>query len=84
MSAADISDWGSSGHYMMPIIPTKLNRVSSSFKSEKERRVIAVVAKARYPLVTKNQTQQRFEHAVRSHPSNKVLKLLLDSGSDGA
>ena len=59
-----------------------LNSVSSSFKSKKGR-VTAVVVKARYHKVTKNQTPQRFEHSAGSCPSNTVIKVLLDSGSDG-
>jgi hypothetical protein len=60
--------------------------VNSSFKSEKEGRVTAVVAKARYQKyqkATKNQTKQRFEHSARSCPSNIIVKVLLDSGPDG-
>jgi hypothetical protein len=60
-----------------------LNSVSSSFSSEQEGRVTAVVAKARYQRVTKNHTKQHFEHSARSCPSNAVIKVLLDSGSDG-
>ncbi len=56
---------------------------SSSFSNEQEGMVTAVVAKARYQKVTENQTKQRFEHSARSHPSNAVIKVLLDSGSDG-
>jgi hypothetical protein len=56
--------------------------VSYSFKSDKEGRGTAVVAKARYPLATKNQTQPRFEHSARSCPSNTVIRVLLDRGSD--
>jgi len=59
-----------------------LNSVNSSFKIEKEGRVTAVVAKARYQEATKNQAEQRFEHSARSRPSNTVIKVLLDSGSD--
>ena len=60
-----------------------LNSVSSSFSNEQEGRVTAVVAKARYQKATESQTKQRFEHSARSHPSNAVIKVLLDSGSDG-
>jgi hypothetical protein len=60
-----------------------LNSVSSSFSSEQEGRVTAVVAKARYQRATKNQTKQRFKHSARSRPSNAAIKVLLDSGSDG-
>ena len=58
------------------------NSVNSSFKSKKEGRVTAVVAKARYKA-TENQAQQRVKHSARSHPSNTVIKVLLDSGLDG-
>jgi len=57
--------------------------VSSSFNSEQEGGVTAVVAKARYHRATENQSKQRFEHSARSRPSNMVIKVLLDSGSDG-
>jgi hypothetical protein len=57
--------------------------VSSSFNSEKEGRVTAVVAQARYQQATENQTKKRSEHSSRSHPSNAFIKVLLDSGSDG-
>ena len=60
-----------------------LNSVNSSFKSKKEGRVTAVVAKARYQKATENQAKQRLEHSARSHPSNAVIKVLIDSGSDG-
>jgi hypothetical protein len=60
-----------------------LNSVNSSFKSEQEGRVTAVVAKARYQKATKNQAQQRFEQSTRSCPSNTVIKVLLNSRSDG-
>ena len=43
----------------------------------------AVVAKTRYPLVAKNQNQQRFKHSAGNHPGNTVIIVLLDSGSDG-
>ena len=60
-----------------------LNSVSSSFSNEQEGRVTAVVAKARYQRATENQTKQRFKHSARSCPSNAVIKVLLDSRSDG-
>ena len=60
-----------------------LNSVNSSFKSKKEGRVTAVVAKARYHEATENQAKLRFKHSARSRPSNAVIKVLLDSGSDG-
>jgi hypothetical protein len=56
--------------------------VSSSFKREKEGRVAVVVAQARYHKATKNQTKQRFKYSARSRPSNAVIKVLLDHGSD--
>jgi hypothetical protein len=65
------------------LLGAHLNSVSSSFKSKKEERVTAVVAKARYHKLTKNQAQQRFKHSAGSHPSNTVIKVLVDSGSDG-
>ena len=33
--------------------------------------------------MTKHQTQQRHEHSVWHHTTNKVIKVLLESGSDG-
>jgi hypothetical protein len=57
--------------------------VSSSFSSEQEGRVTAVVAKAMHHKATENQTKQRFKHSARSCPSNAVIKVLLDSGPDG-
>ena len=60
-----------------------LNSVSSSFKSKKEGRVNTVVAQARYYQVTKNQAPQKFKQSAGSNPSNTVIKVLLDSGSDG-
>ena len=60
-----------------------LNIVSSSFNSKQEGGVTAVVAKARYHRATKNQAKQRFEHSARSCPSNTIIKVLLDGGSDG-
>jgi hypothetical protein len=60
-----------------------LRSVSSSFSNEQEGRVTAVVAKARYQKATQNQAKQRVEHSARSRLSNAVIKILLDSGSDG-
>ena len=60
-----------------------LNSVNYSFNSKQEGRVTAVVAKARYHLATENQAKQRVEHSAKYHPSNAVIKVLLDSGSDG-
>ena len=59
-----------------------LSSVNPYLKSQKGR-ITAVVAKARYPLATKNQAQQRIEHSARSRPSNTVIKVLVDSGLDG-
>ncbi len=60
-----------------------LNNVNSSFSNEQKGSVTAVVAHARYQRATKNQTKQKVEHSARSRPSNAVIKVLLDSGSDG-
>ncbi len=60
-----------------------LNSVNCSFKNKQEGRVTAVVARARYQKATKNQAPQRIEHSARSRPSNEVIQVLLDSGSDG-
>ncbi len=60
----------------------QLISVSSSFSSEQEGSVTAVVAKPRYQRATKNQTKQRFKHSARNHPSDEVIKVLLDSGLD--
>jgi hypothetical protein len=60
-----------------------LNSVNPSFKSKKGGRVTGVVAKAKYHTVTENQTQQRQEHSAGHRTSNKVIKVLLDCGSDG-
>jgi hypothetical protein len=57
--------------------------VSSSFKSKKEGRVTAVVSQTRYHKATENHAQQRFKHSARGCPKNTVIKVLLDSGSDG-
>ncbi len=60
-----------------------LNNVNSSFSHEQEGRVTAVITQARYQRATRNQTKQRVEHSARTCPSNAVIKVLLDSGSDG-
>ena len=60
-----------------------LNSVSSSFNNEQEGRVTAVVANEKYQKAAKNQAKQRVEHSTRCHPSNEVIQVLLDSGSDG-
>ena len=57
--------------------------MNSSFNSKKEGGVTAVAGKARYHKATDNQAKQKFEHSARSRPSNTVIKVLLDSGSDG-
>ncbi len=59
-----------------------LNSVITSFNSEHEGRVTAVVPKARYLIATKNQAKQRIKCSARSHPSDAVIKVLLDSGSE--
>ena len=60
-----------------------LNSVSYSFKNEQEGRVTAVVAKVKYQQATKNQAKQKIKHSARCCPSNEVIQVLLDSGSDG-
>ena len=60
-----------------------LNCVSYSFNKEQEGRVTAAVAKVKYQQATKNQAKQRVKHSVRCRPSNEVIQVLLDSGSDG-
>jgi hypothetical protein len=65
------------------LLGAHLNSVSSSFNSKTEGRVTAAVAQARYNKATENQAKHRFEHSARSGPSNTVIKVLLESGSDG-
>ena len=60
-----------------------LNSVSHSFKIEQEGRVTAVVAKVKYQQATENHAKQKVEHSARCRPSNEVIQVLLDSGSDG-
>jgi hypothetical protein len=60
-----------------------LNSVNHYLKSQKEGRITAVITKARYQIATKNQIQLRLEHSARSRSSKSVIKVLLDSGSDG-
>ena len=60
-----------------------LNGVNSSFNSKQEGRVTAVVAKAMNHKATENQAKQRVKHSARCRPSNEVIQVLLDSGSDG-
>ncbi len=60
-----------------------LDSVSYSFNNAQKGRVTAVVAKTKYQIGTKNQAMQRVEQSARSRPSNEVIKVLLDSGSDG-
>ena len=57
-----------------------LNSVNSPLRNK--GRVTAIVAKARYKT-TENQAQQRVEHSAQCHPSNTVIKVLLDSGPYG-
>ena len=61
---------------------THLNSVNCSFKNAQEGRVTAVVARARYQKPTKNQAPQRIKRSARCPPSNEVIQVLLDSGSD--
>ncbi len=42
-----------------------------------------MVATVKFQQVTKNQAKQRVEHSARCRPSNKIIQVLLDSGSDG-
>ena len=42
-----------------------------------------MVAKAKYQRATENQAKQRVKHSARCRPSNEVIQVLLDSGSDG-
>ncbi len=65
------------------LLDAHLNSVNSTFKSEKEGTVTAVVEQARYHKVTENRAKLRFEYSAGSCPSNTVIKIPLDSGSDG-
>ncbi len=60
-----------------------LNSVSCSFKNKQEGRVTAVVAKVKYQKAAKNQATQRVGCSAMCLPSNEVIQVLLDSGSDG-
>ena len=60
-----------------------LNSVNCSFNNAQEGRVTAVVAKAKYQKATKNQAKQRVKHSARCCPSDEVIQVLLESGSDG-
>jgi hypothetical protein len=60
-----------------------LNSVNPYLISQTDGRVTAEIANARYFKTTKNQTHQRHLHFGGSHTSNTVIKILLDSGSDG-
>ena len=60
-----------------------LNSVNCSFNNAQEGRVTAVVAKVKYQQATENQAKQKIEHSARCRSSNKVIQVLLDSGSDG-
>ncbi len=42
-----------------------------------------MVEKAKYQKATKNQATQRVKCSARCCPSNEVIQVLLDSGSDG-
>jgi hypothetical protein len=65
------------------ILDAFLNSVNPYLISQKEGRVTAAVTKAMHHKATKNQTKQRHEHSARSSTSNTVIKILLDSRSDG-
>ena len=60
-----------------------LNSVNCSFKNAQEGRVTAVVARAKYQKVTKNQAPQRIKCSTRICSSIEVIQVLLDSRSDG-
>ena len=60
-----------------------LNSVNCSFNNAQEGRVTAVVAKVKYQQATENQAKQKIKHSARCRPSNEVIQVLLDSGSDG-
>jgi hypothetical protein len=57
------------------------NSVNSPLTSE-EGRVTAVVAKA-HCIVTEHLVHKNLKHSTGHHISNAVIKILLDSGSDG-
>ena len=65
------------------ILDAFLNIVNPYLISQKDGRVTAAVTKAQHHKVTKNQTKQRLEHSAGSSTSNTVIKILLDSRSDG-
>ena len=54
----------------------------ASALADSEGRVTAVVAKVKYEA-TKSQARRKIEHPDRHCTSNKIIKVLLDSGSDG-
>ena len=54
----------------------------ASALSESEGRVTAVVAKVKYES-TKSRARRKIEHPGRRCTSNNIIKVLLDSGSDG-
>ena len=60
-----------------------LNDVPQFFTSQTAGRIPAVVAKASYHRATENKNPKRHAHSVESHPSNNIIKILLDSGSNG-
>ena len=65
------------------ILDTFFKIMNPYLRSQKDRRVTAVVPKARYHRITKNQTQQRHEHSVGIVPVKAVVKVLLYSVFDG-
>ncbi len=54
----------------------------ASALAESEGRVTAVVAKVKYEA-TKSRARRKIKHPGRHCTSNNIIKLLLDSGSDG-
>ena len=54
----------------------------ASALSESEGRVTAVVAKVKYEA-TESRARRKIEHPGRCCTSNNIIKVLLDSGSDG-
>lgn len=56
-----------------------LNNGISSFTSQKEGRVTALVAKARRCSAAENQYPQKYEKPVGSYPNNTVIKIELNS-----
>ena len=60
-----------------------LNSLPQAITSQKEGRVTAVIAKARYHKATGNQFPQRHKQFEGSCQNNNIIKILLDSESDG-